>query len=101
MAIKMIVRLIKDAAGVAQNKFNILGVTLQKKLAQLPAVDMQKVQGSLWCYSNLSQRVIQPSFDEQSLCILHSDCAKKSTYADRWSLDGSLTGACYMSTAGS
>ena len=37
---------------------------------------MQKVQWSLWCYSNLSPRVIQQSFDAQSLCILHSDCAK-------------------------
>ncbi|KNZ53653.1 hypothetical protein VP01_3173g2 [Puccinia sorghi] len=45
-------------------------------------------------------KVIQPSFDSQSLCILHSDCAKASTYAKMWSLDGSLTGACCMSTAG-
>ena len=78
--------------------------TLQKKLAQMPVVDMQKVQGSLWCCSNLSPRVIQPSFNAQSLCTLctlHSDCAKKSAYANRWSLDGSLAGACCMSTAGS
>jgi len=75
--------------------------TLQKKLAQLPAVDMQKLQESLWCYSNLSPRMIQPSFDAQWLCMLHSDCANKSTYADMWSLDGSLAGACCMSTAGS
>ncbi|KNZ57625.1 putative signal peptide protein [Puccinia sorghi] len=44
--------------------------------------------------------MIQPSFDAQSLCILHSDCAKTSTYASRWSLDDSLAGACCMSTAG-
>ena len=74
---------------------------LQKKLDQLPAVDMLKVQGSLWCYSNLSPILIQPSLDAQSLCTLHSDCAKKSTYANMWSLDGSLAGACWMSTAGS
>ena len=75
--------------------------TAKKKLTQLPAVDMQKVQGSLWCYSNLSPILIQPSLDAQSLCTLHSDCAKKSTYANMWSLDGSLAGACWMSTAGS
>ena len=62
---------------------------------------MLKVQGSLWCYSNLSPILIQPSLDAQSLCTLHSDCAKKSTYANMWSLDGSLAGACWMSTAGS
>ena len=62
---------------------------------------MQKLQGSLWCYSNLSTRMIQPSFDAQWLCMLHSDCTNKSTYVDRWSLDGSLAGACCMSTAGS
>ena len=42
--------------------------TAKKKLAQLPAVDMQKVQGSLWCYSNLFPRVIQPSLDAQWRC---------------------------------
>ena len=49
--------------------------TLGEKHAQLPAVDMLKVQGSLWCYSNLSPILIQPSLDAQSLCTLHSDCA--------------------------
>ncbi|KNZ53143.1 putative signal peptide protein [Puccinia sorghi] len=34
------------------------------------------------------------------VCILHSDCAKTSTYANRLSLDDSLAGACCMSTAG-
>ena len=82
-------------------KWSRSGISLQKKLAQLLAVDMQKLQGSLWCYSNLSPRMIQPSFDAQWLCMLHSHCANKSTYADRWSLDGSLAGACCMSTAGS
>ncbi|KNZ60260.1 hypothetical protein VP01_1585g2 [Puccinia sorghi] len=60
-----------------------------------------KVPGSFCCYSNHSAKLIQPSFDAQSLCSLHSDCAKKSTYANMWSLDGSLDGACFMSTAGS
>ncbi|KNZ43838.1 hypothetical protein VP01_980g2 [Puccinia sorghi] len=50
--------------------------------------------GSFCCYSNLSQKLIQPSFDAHSLCRLHSDCAKISTYANMWSLDGSLAGAC-------
>ncbi|KNZ60718.1 hypothetical protein VP01_1510g2 [Puccinia sorghi] len=45
---------------------------LQKKLAQLPAVDMQKVPGSFCCYSNHPPKVIQPSFDAQSLCRLHN-----------------------------
>ena len=54
--------------------------TLQEKIAQLPAVDMQKFQGSLRCYSSLSPRLIQPSFDAQSLCTLQSDCTKQSTH---------------------
>ena len=66
---------------------------LWEKHAQLPAVDMLKVQVSLWCYSNLSPLLIQPSLDAQLLCTLHSDCAKKSTYTNMWSLDGSLAGA--------
>ncbi|KNZ54849.1 hypothetical protein VP01_2834g1 [Puccinia sorghi] len=45
-------------------------VALQKKIAQLPAVDMQKVPGSFLCYSNHSPKVIQQSVDAQSLCIL-------------------------------
>ncbi|KNZ64015.1 hypothetical protein VP01_1075g3 [Puccinia sorghi] len=44
---------------------------------------------------------LMPNFDAQSLCRLHSDCAKTSTCANFWSLDGSLAGACCMSTAGS
>ena len=72
----------------------VKALALGGKHAQLPAVDMLKVQGSLWCYSNLSPILIQPSLDAQSLCTLHSYCAKKSTYANMWSLDGSLAGAC-------
>ncbi|KNZ57658.1 hypothetical protein VP01_2105g1 [Puccinia sorghi] len=49
----------------------------KKKLAQLHAVDMQKFLGSFCCYSNHSPKLIEPSFDAQSLCILQSDCAKK------------------------
>ena len=83
----------------AQSLINSNGNTawdpsLWEKHAQLPAVDMLKVQGSLWCYSNLSPTLIQPNLGEQSLCTLHSDCAKKSTYANMWSLDGSSAGAC-------
>ncbi|KNZ46371.1 putative signal peptide protein [Puccinia sorghi] len=74
--------------------------SLQKKLAQLPAVGMQKLPGSFCCYSNLSPRVIQPSFDAQSLCIMHSECTKTSTYSNRRSLNDSLAGAYCMSTAG-
>ncbi|KNZ56336.1 hypothetical protein VP01_242g1 [Puccinia sorghi] len=73
----------------------------KQKLAQLPAVGMQKLPGIFCCYSKLSPKVIQPSFDAQSLCILHNDCAETSTHANRWSLDDSLVGACCMSTAGS
>ncbi|KNZ61151.1 hypothetical protein VP01_1445g1 [Puccinia sorghi] len=62
--------------------------------------DMQKVTESFCCYSNLSPRVIQPSFNAHSLFSLHSDCAKTSTYTNRFILDGSLFGACCMSTAG-
>ncbi|KNZ58053.1 hypothetical protein VP01_2004g1 [Puccinia sorghi] len=46
--------------------------------------------GSFCCYSNISPKVIQPSFDAQPLYILRSDCAKTSIHANRWSLDGSL-----------
>ncbi|KNZ63919.1 hypothetical protein VP01_1084g1 [Puccinia sorghi] len=60
---------------------------LEKKNAQLPAVDMQKVPGSFFCYSNHSPKVIRTSFDKTLTC------------ANLWSLDGSLAGACCMSTA--
>ncbi|KNZ63023.1 hypothetical protein VP01_1197g3 [Puccinia sorghi] len=33
----------------------------KKKLVQLPAVDMQKVPGSFFCYSNHAPKVIQPA----------------------------------------
>ncbi|KNZ52424.1 hypothetical protein VP01_357g3 [Puccinia sorghi] len=39
----------------------------KKKLFQLPAVNMQKVPGSLLCYSKISPRVIQPRFDAYEL----------------------------------
>ncbi|KNZ53521.1 hypothetical protein VP01_3214g1 [Puccinia sorghi] len=39
----------------------------KKKLAQLPAFDMQKVPGSFCFYSNHAPKVFQPSFDAQSL----------------------------------
>ncbi|KNZ59395.1 putative signal peptide protein [Puccinia sorghi] len=58
---------------------------VQKKLAQPPAVDMQKFPRSFCCYSNLSPRLFQPIFEAQSLCRLHSDCAKKLTYASGFS----------------
>ncbi|KNZ54836.1 putative signal peptide protein [Puccinia sorghi] len=74
--------------------------TLQNKLSQLPALDMQKLPGNFCCYSNLYPRVIQLSFDAQSLCILHIDCAKTFKCANRWGLDDSLAGPCCMSTSG-
>ncbi|KNZ49943.1 hypothetical protein VP01_4681g1 [Puccinia sorghi] len=43
--------------------------SLQKKLAQLPAVDMQKVPGSFCCYSNHSLKVIQPIFNPHEYYI--------------------------------
>ncbi|KNZ63959.1 hypothetical protein VP01_1080g13 [Puccinia sorghi] len=87
-------------AVLKKSNFSSSYSSLQKKLAQLPAVDMQNLPGSFCCYSNHSPKVIQPSFDAQSLCRLHSDCAKRYTYANMWSLDGSLAGACCMSNAG-
>ncbi|KNZ56151.1 hypothetical protein VP01_2483g1 [Puccinia sorghi] len=75
-------------------------VALLSKLSQLPEIDMQKLPGSFCFYSNLSPRWIQPIFDAQSLCTLHSERAKTSTYGNRWSLDDSLDGTCCMSTAG-
>ncbi|KNZ64154.1 putative signal peptide protein [Puccinia sorghi] len=47
-----------------------LSLHCKKKLAQLPAVEMQKLPGSFCSYSNLSQRLIQPRFDAQSLFTL-------------------------------
>ncbi|KNZ62302.1 hypothetical protein VP01_1288g4 [Puccinia sorghi] len=86
-------------------------VTLQRRLPDClklwlffnrldTAINMKKLPGSFCLSSNLSARVIQPSFDAKSVCILHSGCTKKSTYANRWSLDDSLAEACCMSTAG-
>ncbi|KNZ62191.1 hypothetical protein VP01_1300g1 [Puccinia sorghi] len=61
--------------------FFVWSPALQKKLAQLPAVDIQKITGNFCCYSNLSSTVIQPSFDAQPL----------------WSLDDSLKhGSCQL-----
>ncbi|KNZ55294.1 hypothetical protein VP01_2719g2 [Puccinia sorghi] len=77
-------------------QLHLMSHTLQKILAQLPAVDMQKVPGSFCCLSPHSPTVIQPSFDAQSLCSLPSDCAKTSTYEKMWSLDGVFAGACCM-----
>ncbi|KNZ62518.1 hypothetical protein VP01_125g3 [Puccinia sorghi] len=45
-----------------------IDLTAECNMAQLPAVDMQKFPGSFCCYSNHSPKVIQPSFDAQSLC---------------------------------
>ncbi|KNZ58925.1 hypothetical protein VP01_1832g3 [Puccinia sorghi] len=36
------------------------------------AVDIQKLPGSFCCYSNHAPKVIQPRFDAQSLCRLHT-----------------------------
>ncbi|KNZ44251.1 hypothetical protein VP01_935g1 [Puccinia sorghi] len=79
---------------------NVLTSTEKKFAHELPSVDMQKVQQSLKCYSHISPRVIQPRFYAHLLCMLQSYCAKKTAYTNRWSLDGSLTGECCMSTAG-
>ncbi|KNZ54577.1 hypothetical protein VP01_290g3 [Puccinia sorghi] len=67
---------------------------------QLPAVDVLKVPGIFFFYSNHSPKFIQPRFDAHSLCRMHSDCEKKSTYEKMWILNGSLAGACCISTEG-
>ncbi|KNZ61709.1 hypothetical protein VP01_1368g1 [Puccinia sorghi] len=59
-----------------------------------------EISVKLLLYSSLSPRVIQPSFFANSLYRMCSDCAKTSTYANRWSLDGTLAEACCISTAG-
>ena len=46
----------------------------------------------------ITQTFLQEWFNQ---ALMHSDYANKSTDADRLSLDGSLAGACCMSTAGS
>ncbi|KNZ45843.1 hypothetical protein VP01_774g1 [Puccinia sorghi] len=80
-----------------QNPFLAYGWSLRAKLG---ADSSRGPSEGFCCYSNHSPKVIQPSFDAQSLCRLHSDCTKTSNYANMWSLDGSLAGACCMSTAG-
>ena len=75
-----------------KTKWNsILLITLQKKLDQLPAVDIQHAPAKLPSKLHIFAYV---DFLAQSLCSVHSDCVKKSTYANMWSLDGSLAGAC-------
>ncbi|KNZ46512.1 hypothetical protein VP01_71g5 [Puccinia sorghi] len=49
-------------------KLPLVMSSLKKKLSQLPAVDMHKVPGSFCYYSKHAPKVIQPSFDAQSLC---------------------------------
>ncbi|KNZ59967.1 putative signal peptide protein [Puccinia sorghi] len=71
----------------------ILLFTSSKKLAQLPAVEMQRVPGSCSCYFKLSPRLIPPCFDSHSLFRLHS-------VGKMWSLDVILARACCMSTSG-
>ncbi|KNZ47839.1 hypothetical protein VP01_609g2 [Puccinia sorghi] len=59
----------------SKEPFDILEGITAKRLSQLPAVDMQKVPGSFYFYSNHSPKVIQPD-------LMHSDCAKTSTYVN-------------------
>jgi hypothetical protein len=53
------------------------GVTLQENMLQLPPVDMQLLWFYFCCYLNLTQITLQNNFNAQSLCIVHSDCARK------------------------
>ncbi|KNZ51516.1 hypothetical protein VP01_391g4 [Puccinia sorghi] len=46
------------------------------------SISLKRISGFSY-YSHLSHRVVKPSFDPQSLCSLHSDCAKTSTHANR------------------
>ncbi|KNZ49799.1 hypothetical protein VP01_4775g1 [Puccinia sorghi] len=54
---------LKESQIKAYNQFCYLNI----KIAQLPAVDMQKVPGSFCCYSNHAPKVIQSRFHAQSL----------------------------------
>ncbi|KNZ58159.1 hypothetical protein VP01_1987g3 [Puccinia sorghi] len=56
------------------NKCKKKNVTLQKKLDQLPAVDMQKAPAKLSSKLHLFEYV---NVLAQSLCSMHSDCASK------------------------
>ncbi|KNZ59374.1 hypothetical protein VP01_1747g1 [Puccinia sorghi] len=53
---------------------------LEMIITHISYVDIQKLPGRFCCYSKHPLKVIQPSFDAQSLFRLHSDCAKSSTY---------------------
>ena len=71
-----------------------MGISLQKNwinYLQLTCRNSKEACG-------VTQTFLQEWFNQ---ALMHSDCANKSTYADMWSLDGSLAGACCMSTAGS
>ncbi|KNZ63097.1 hypothetical protein VP01_1189g1 [Puccinia sorghi] len=79
---KKIINIKSKRPGCVLNPLKSSPSSLQKILAQLPAVEMQKVQQSFWCYSHLPPRLFQPIFGTKSLCILHSGCAKTSTHAN-------------------
>ncbi|KNZ58541.1 hypothetical protein VP01_1910g1 [Puccinia sorghi] len=74
---------------------NLLHLPTQpRKKTGKPSTKNHKYPWQNCCYSNLSPSLIQSSFDAKSLCILHSDFAKTSSYSNRWSSDNSLAGAC-------
>ncbi|KNZ53753.1 hypothetical protein VP01_3143g3 [Puccinia sorghi] len=66
---------------------------LMRRIKIIILQDQIRIPGCFCCYSNHSPKLIQPIFDAQSLCILHNDCAKKSTYSNMelgWQLGWSM-----------
>ncbi|KNZ44070.1 hypothetical protein VP01_952g2 [Puccinia sorghi] len=69
---------------------------LSYKLATTPLISFSVTKDFLNCL----QLTFRNTQEASSLCRLHCDCAQTSTYANMLSLDGSLSGACCMLTAG-
>jgi hypothetical protein len=74
--------------------------TLQKNLLQLPPVDMQLLWFYFCCYLDVTQITLQTNFNAQSLCIVHSDCARRVFLDWLGSKRGSKMGLACMSTGG-
>ncbi|KNZ50420.1 hypothetical protein VP01_4437g1 [Puccinia sorghi] len=70
----------------------------QMRVIQNPDHYKQSGRNLLNCLKLTCRKSEEASFVNPN--FLQDDCAKTSTYANRWSLDDSCAGACCMSTAG-
>jgi hypothetical protein len=69
--------LCEEAVWLDQSYVSLSFLALQENLLQLPPVDMQLLWFYFCCNLNLTQITLQNNFNAQSLCIVHSDCARK------------------------